>query len=281
MMRYRMLAVDLDHTLLRGLRGVSLANRDALARARAAGCQVVICTGRGRFSTLPVAEELDLLDGPHLLFNGAALFSSLRRPPDEVLLLEREAVEHCLQLAGSTTLGYSGFEDPRRGDAVHCAQPNEELLRWMEANQDRAAGVESVDEVLARPLVAFLFWGAEAQMRELRERLGDPPGVSPPRVATSKVLDSWVLELSAPGATKGAAISRLAGRLGITAHEIIAIGDAHPDICMIEYAGLGVAVGDGAPEVCAVADYVAPPCDEDAVAHVVERFILSDPGAEP
>jgi len=277
-MRYRLLAVDLDHTLLRGLKGVSPGNREALARARAAGCRVVICTGRGRFSTLPVAEELELLDGPHLLFNGAAVFSTLRRAPEEVLLLEREAVERCLALADSAELGYSGFEDPRQGDAVRCAQPNEELRRWVEANPDRAVWVEGLGEVLARPLVAFLFWGTEAQVRELRDRLGDPSGVAPPRVATSKVLDSWVLELSAPGATKGVALSRLAGRLGVPREQVVAIGDAHPDICMIEYAGLGVAVGDGAPEVLAAADYVAPSCDDDAVAHVIERFILPGDG---
>jgi HAD superfamily hydrolase (TIGR01484 family) len=274
-MRYRLFAVDLDHTLLRGLRGVSPANRDALDRARAAGCRVMFCTGRGRFSTLPVAEELGLLEGPHLLFNGAAVFPTLRRPPEEVLLLQRSAVEHCLRLADSCGLGYSGFEDPRRGDAVHCTQPNDELRRWVEANPDRAAWVDSVEDVLAQPLVAFLFWGAEAQVRELRERLGDPPGVSPPRVATSKVLDSWVLELSAPGATKGAALARLAEGLGVPRAEVVAIGDSHPDISMIEYAGLGVAVGDAAPEVLAAADYVAPRCDVDAVAHVVERFILA------
>ncbi len=273
-MPYRLLAVDLDHTLLRGLSGVSPANREALQRARAAGCRVVFCTGRGRFSTMPVAEELDLLDGPHILFNGAAVFETLRRPPDEVLLLSREAIEHCLRLAEPTDLGYSGFEDPRRGDTVHCTRPNDELRRWVEANQDRAVWVASTGEVLARPLVAFLFWGAEAQVRQLRDRLGDPPGVSPPRVATSKVLDSWVLELSAPGATKGAALARLAERLRVPRAEVVAIGDAHPDMCMIEYAGLGVAVGNAPPEVQAVADYVAPTCEDDAVAHVIGRFIL-------
>jgi len=275
-MRYRLLAVDLDHTLLRGLSGVSPANQEAIALAQAAGCRVVFCTGRGRFTALPVAEELGLVEGPHILFNGAALFSTLRRPPDEVLLLEREAVERCLELAGDCDLGLSGFEDPRYGDLVRLTRPNDALRRWAEANRDRAVWVGSVEEILSRPLVAFLFWGAEDDVRRLRERLGDPPDVSPPRVATSKVLDSWVLELSAPGGTKGAALARLAAQLGIEREAVIAIGDAHPDICMIEYAGLGVAVADAAEELLAVADYIGPRCEEDCVAHVVGRFILGE-----
>jgi Cof subfamily protein (haloacid dehalogenase superfamily) len=277
-MRYRLLAIDLDHTLVRGVAGVSPANREALARVQEAGCRVVFCTGRGRYTTLPVAEELGLAGGPHILFNGAAIFSTLREPPDEVLLLEREAVDHCLRLAGDCDLGLSGFEDPRQGDLVRLAHPNAELRRWAEANRDRTVWVDDLEAILGRPMVAFLFWGAEEDVRRLRERLGDPPGVAPPRVATSKVLDSWVLELSAPGGTKGAALARLAGRLGVRREEIVAIGDAHPDICMIEYAGLGVAVGDAVEELKAVADYIGPTCEEDCVADVVERFILSDRG---
>ena len=280
-MRYRLLAIDLDHTLVRGLGGVSPANREALALAQAAGCRVVFCTGRGRYTTLPVAEELGLADGPHILFNGAAIFSTLRRPPDEVLLLEREAVENCLRLVGDCDLGLSGFEDPRHGDLVRLARPNAALLRWAEANHDRAVWVDGVEDILARPLVAFLFWGAEDEVRRLQQRLGDPPGVAPPRVATSKVLDSWVLELSAPGGTKGAALARLARRLGVPREAVVAIGDSHPDICMIEYAGLGVAVGDAVEEVQAAADYIGPTCEDDCVAEVVRRFILTDRGAVP
>jgi len=273
-MRYRLLAIDLDHTLVRGLAGVSPANREALALAQAAGCRVVFCTGRGRYTTLPVAEELGLADGPHILFNGAAIFSTLRQPPGEVLLLEREAVEHCLQLAGDCDLGVSGFEDPRQGDLVRLARPNAALHRWAQANRDRAVWVDGLEDILERPMVAFLFWGAEEDVRQLQQRLGDPPGVAPPRVATSKVLDSWVLELSAPGGTKGAALARLAERLGVPREEIVAIGDSHPDICMIEYAGLGVAVGDGVEELQAVADYIGPTCEDDCVADVIRRFIL-------
>jgi Cof subfamily protein (haloacid dehalogenase superfamily) len=275
-MDYQLLAIDLDHTLVQGLAGVSPANREALALAQEAGCRVVFCTGRGRYTTLPVAEELGLAEGPHILFNGAATFSTLRQPPDEVLLLEREAVENCLALAGECELGLSGFEDPRRGDLVRLTRPNAVLHRWAEANRDRALWVDGVEDIVSRPMVAFLFWGAEEEVRRLQQQLGDPPGVAPPRVATSKVLDGWVLELSAPGGTKGAALARLAGRLGIRREAIVAIGDSHPDICMIEYAGLGVAVGDAVEELRAAADYVGPTCEDDCVAEVVRRFILAD-----
>jgi Cof subfamily protein (haloacid dehalogenase superfamily) len=275
-MRYRLLALDLDHTLVTGVQGVSPRNREALARARAAGCRVIFCTGRGRYSTLPVAAELGLLDGPHILFNGAAIFPSLKRPPEDVLLLEREAIEQCLSAVETGALGLSGFEDPRCGDRVFLTQPNAVLRRWAEHNPERARWADSLEGVLSRPLIAFLMWGEEAQVRRLRAELGEPSGVSSPRVAWSKVLDGYVVELSAPGGTKGAALARLAGRLGIDREAVVAVGDAHADICMLKYAGLGVAVGNAVDEAKAEADYVGPACADDCVAHVVDRFILSD-----
>jgi hydroxymethylpyrimidine pyrophosphatase-like HAD family hydrolase len=88
--------------------------------------------------------------------------------------------------------------------------------------------------------------------------------------------DSYLVEIAAAGATKGEALARLARELDVPREAIIAIGDSDPDISMIEFAGRGVAVDNAKDHVKAASDYIAPRCDQDAVAHVVEHLILPD-----
>lgn len=75
-------------------------------------------------------------------------------------------------------------------------------------------------------------------------------------------------------ATKGQALARLAGWLGIARSEVMAIGDQGNDTDMVAWAGLGVAMGNAVPQVKAVADYIAPPVDEDGAAVAIERFLV-------
>ena len=82
------------------------------------------------------------------------------------------------------------------------------------------------------------------------------------------------VEVTSPNASKGNALAFLADWYGIPRSETIAVGDSGNDVSMVEWAGLGVAVANATPEVYAVANWVAPPVTEDAVATVIERFIM-------
>jgi hydroxymethylpyrimidine pyrophosphatase-like HAD family hydrolase len=76
--------------------------------------------------------------------------------------------------------------------------------------------------------------------------------------------------------SKGRALAFVAGCLGVPREATIAVGDNDNDRTMIEWAGLGVAMGNAPAELQAVADYVAPPVDEDGAAEVLERFVLHE-----
>ena len=273
-MQYRILAVDLDNTLLGADGSLSERNLAALHRAEAAGCRVVICTARGRCSTLPVWQAMQPVSGPHIVFNGAATYACLASEPIDLLVMEPRVVLRRFAEAGCEGIGVSTFEDPRDGDSVHCAQPTPALRGWMEQIDGRGVLLSSVEAALDRSSVAVLCWGTQEQLESLAERLGEHDEFTSPRVAPALQHDSWLLELTAHGATKGGALSRLADRLGIDRSAVIAMGDAPADISMLRCAGLGVAVGNAKDEVKAVADYISASADEDGVAEVVERFIL-------
>jgi hydroxymethylpyrimidine pyrophosphatase-like HAD family hydrolase len=84
-----------------------------------------------------------------------------------------------------------------------------------------------------------------------------------------------------PGHSKWQALSRLIEREGLSAEQVISIGDEINDIEMIRHAGLGVAMGNAIPAVKAVADYTTHSNEEDGVAHVVERFLLKEMEDDP
>lgn len=273
-MEYRILAIDLDNTLLQARTEVSAANRQALDLAEQAGCRVVICTARGRYSTRPVLGSLGSISGPHIVFNGAATFPCFDGDPEEVLTLDRDVLRERLQAAGEHGMGVSGFEDPRHGDRVYVDRPNEGLRRWAADNPERVVMVDDVEDIIDRDLVVLLCWGTQEQARRLQRAIGRPKALAPTRVAPALQFDSYLLDVTAAGATKGEALARLAERLNVDRSAVIAVGDAPPDIGMIRYAGLGVAMGNASEEVRQAADHVAPPVEHDGVARVVERFIL-------
>jgi len=275
-MQYRLLVIDLDNTLFGADMQASARNREALQQAEAAGCRVAVCTARARYMTRPIVAGLGPISGPLIIFNGAARYPRFEADPDEVLAIDREALRACIQDAELTGMDLSGFEDPRRGDRVYVKRPAGGLREWAETNRKRVVVVEAIEDILEHDLVAFLCWGTEQQAWQARELLGRPEGFAPPRVAPAVQYDSYLLEMTAAGATKGEAVARLARDLGVPREAVIAIGDSDPDLGMIEFAGLGVAVANAKEHVRAAADYVAPPCNQDAVADVVERFILSE-----
>ena len=89
------------------------------------------------------------------------------------------------------------------------------------------------------------------------------------------------LEIMSPGNSKWRALSRLIEREGLTAEQVICIGDEVNDLEMIRHAGLGVAMGNAIPAVKAVANYITHSNEEDGVAHVVERFLLKEAEDDP
>ena len=87
--------------------------------------------------------------------------------------------------------------------------------------------------------------------------------------------DPFFLEILPKGIDKAKSLERLLNTLGLSKSQMIACGDGYNDLTMIQYAGLGVAMGNGVLPVRRAADYITLSNDEDGVAHVVEKFMLS------
>lgn len=271
-MAYRLLAVDLDDTLLDKNLRVSEGNRRALWLAREAGVVVTLATGRMFRATLPFARELGI-EAPLIVYQGALVKHAAS---GEVVAHRPVPLDLAVDVVGR--LAAKGF---------HVNVYLDDCL-YVEKTGPESALYESISRVSAVPvgkLVPFLrargqdptkvlAVGKEEELDRLAQEMRALYGESL-HITKSK---PFFLEFSHPLANKGRALADVAAYYGFAPQEVIAVGDAENDLEMIAWAGLGVAVANARPQVLASADYVTASHEEDGVARVVEKFILGREG---
>lgn len=273
--RYRLLALDIDGTLLTSAKGISPRTRRALALARAAGVQLVLVTGRRYPAALGVAEALGG-EIPLVLHNGA-------------LVVEAGEVVRCRPLARAAArraiaIGRRHGADP----VVHCgsraegrllvegvAPSNTLLAYYLEKSHPDVTVVADVWSALADDPIQVMFGGELSLMDALAPVLADRLGAAA-RVERTVYPARGVgmLDVVSPDVSKAKALAFLQARWGLDAAETLAIGDNWNDHEMLERAGLGLVMGNADPEMLRLGLPVLPSNDEDGVAVAVERYLL-------
>lgn len=280
MPRYRLLALDVDGTLVNSRDELTPATREALARARRSGIGVVVATGRRYSRTLHLVEPL-AIDVPLVTSSGALV----KDPADHRTLYRAEFEPNLLRAVLRITAD-SGFDALLCGDSylagfdfyyttLDVSTP--ELAEYIALNPD--CGRHWARMLDAPPADTFLVFtmGTREQMLVLEERLnGQLKGLLTTHVLRSPRYRGYLCEVSPAGVTKWSAIERLAAGWGIDDASICAVGDDVNDIAMIEAAGLGVAMGNAQEPVKVAADLVIPGHDEDGLVWLVERLLADE-----
>ena len=274
MIAVRLLALDLDGTILPEDRPISGRTRLAVGRARAAGVRVVLATGRMYRSALPHVEALGL-DGPVICYQGA--YVRERPGPDGApgailrhLTLPAGVARDAVRWARDHGL------DPHvnRDDQLVMAVGDETAPDYERHAGVGAQFVPDLATALDGPVTKVLAVGATGlPARLLATARADFAGH-----AEVTVSHPDYLEFMAPGVHKGAALHWLAERLGVPLTATMAIGDQFNDLEMLSMVGVGVAMAGAPSEVRAAADHVTGGIDEDGAAQAIERFVL-DGGA--
>lgn len=260
----RLVAIDLDGTLLRSDGTISGRTREAIGALRSAGVVVAVATARSPRSVRHIARDVGI-GGIAICSNGAIVYDLDR---DEILEHRTldVAVAHRLVrgLREQVPDVAFGWELELR----FGSEPAYELLRepgWPRPQGsyppcDALAWLEPVTKLLARAPGADL----EHLLRLARELAGAE--------ASATLAGSAFLELAAHGVGKEAALATLAVELGVDSEHVVAFGDHLTDVGMVSWAGVGVAVANAHPEVIAAADEVTGSNDDDGVAEVLERL---------
>lgn len=278
-MRYRLLALDIDGTLLRSDGTVSARVDDALGRLARSGVKVLLCTGR-RFRT--AREVLDGLQWAELVAcSSGALVKRLsdgatvRRcviSPD----LVRRAVRIVRRHGGRPLVIVDGGEE---GPDFWYDDRGEESEGWRAyVSRNAAAYGKLVDDLsqtpppepleLCVPGTADLL---EPAAEALRSELGDEVHVS---LVMNMKYPGCMLEINARHGTKYHALEYVAKACGVGMDEVASAGDDNNDLEMVRLSGLGAAMANATPALLAAADVVVPSNDEDGVAELIDRFLL-------
>ena len=256
----RLVAIDLDGTLLRTDGTVPASAREAVRAAEQAGLRVVLVTGRPPRAVRAVVEALGIRD-PVICLNGALIYD-----------FERDQVLHHVDLPPEVSRRVIEGLRARVPGVVFGCEVRARLHRERAWRTDFADPEEVVCEsaaALARgPVSKLLAYHPEvpyAELAALAEELAGGDAV----LADS---GSHLVQLSASGADKASALERLCGQLGVRREEVAAVGDMPNDLPMLAWAGLAVAVRNAHPQVLAAADEVTGGNDEDGVVQVLERL---------
>lgn len=272
-MRVKMLALDLDDTLLHEDLTISRENIEAIGRAEASGIKIVLASGRNLISLGKYADLLGLTRPGDFLIcsNGAELVAAdTRRIIDQRMLDPALCREIDAELAARGS-DWQIYVDGK----ILCTTRNEWALRdgYLTGQPVEPVGDQAARERLfARGLVKFVIPGEPSRIAELLREMA-PLFAGRAEVLTSK---PYFLEILPMGADKGSALARLAGMLGFDMAEVMAVGDAMNDYTMISRAGWGCAPANAIPAIRDIARVVSEKTnDENAVADLIDRVALA------
>ena len=265
MQKYKLIAVDLDDTLLDEQLNLTMRVREAIRLALAAGVRFTFATGRMFRSAKPYAEVLGL-DIPLITYQGALVKN---HRSGEVFLYRPLPLDCAREIVSYIhTLGYhmNAYLD----DNLYMEYDTPEGRRYSDIAQVQPELVGDLLRILARPPIKLLTIAEEGLLDQLSEILV-PRYAGRVHISKSK---PYFLEFSHPQATKGYALQALAEFYGIKKEEVIAIGDSYNDLEMLDYAGLGVMVANARESLRDKADYITSGTNGDGVVEVIEKFIL-------
>ncbi|MEU8360387.1 HAD family hydrolase [Nonomuraea sp. NPDC048882] len=259
----RIVATDLDGTLLSSTGSVSPRTRKALRAARAAGAEIVFVTARAPRGVREIAAQAEVT-GTAICSNGAVVYDLAT---DEITASSPLDPQAARKVAEALALAL-----PDVGLAVETGRNVLTEAAYTRRIEQDAAFYREVDSVFGadRPIVKLLAMSpsrtADEMYAAVSETVGDLAEV------TYSGLEG-LLEISAPGVTKAATLDRLCQERGVGASDVVAFGDMPNDLAVLLYAGAGYAMANAHELVLAAAEHRTLSNDEDGVAVVLEELL--------
>ncbi|TBL71072.1 Cof-type HAD-IIB family hydrolase [Paenibacillus thalictri] len=262
---YKMIAIDIDDTLLNDEKVVSPGTQAALAEAVQHGVTVTIATGRMYASAKQVAAQLNL-NVPLITYQGSLVKNSIDGKVLYERAIPRDAAVFLFQYAKERGLHLQAYYD----DVLYVKEANQKAIDYAELSKIPFEVYPNFDELAEKPNTKLLIIDDPDKLDEIAAELKQLIGHEM-HITKSK---PHFLEFVHKEGTKGHALTALAEHFGYEISEVIAIGDSDNDREMLEVAGLGVAMGNAKPALKELANYVTRSNNEDGIKHVVDKFVF-------
>jgi HAD superfamily hydrolase (TIGR01484 family) len=247
-MSWKMIALDLDGTLLDRNGNISDENTEWVRKAQYSGLNVVLVSGRHRMRIAPIVEKLDLRL-PVITTNGCEIWSAeghlLDRnilPWKDVEIVHLFAFQHNVNYRAYCAEGV--FDSDQRH---HLAQMDYSWLKVLLKSDNRSSLSDAYERLHATKRLELTAYGSPGEPQQI--------------------------DVQPKGTGKATALGKLCGMLGIRKEEVVAFGDDRNDIEMLRWAGLGIAMGNAPDDVKAAADSVAPHYLDSGVGRTIARIM--------
>lgn len=271
----RLIALDIDGTLLDSEGRIPDANRDAIARAIDAGVEVALATGRRYDFARPIFE---LLPGPlTLIVSNGAIVKTREGETLMRSLLPREVARSVLtRVPEHRESAAVVFDRVREGqvvfEAIDWEHPRH--ARFYAANRPFLSEVRPLEHCLTEDPIQVMFSGRCVEMRTLFDRLQLVADGFSVALTEYQHRDFSMVDVVTAGCSKGSALRAWSERRGLSRSEVMAMGDNLNDLQMLEYAGTPVLMGNALPELKARGWAVTVSNNEAGVAQAIDQYVL-------
>src|SRR5579862_1951432 len=278
-MPVRLIALDIDGTLLDEQSHLPATNRDAVAEAAASGIEIALVTGRRYDFAMPIARQFPC--PLTMIVNNGALVKSSSGETQYVNLLPRNIAGRVLDEAGAfRELASVCFNRPRQNQVMYERIDWEDPLRrgYFERNREYIAVMSPLRDCLTEDPIQVMFTGYASQMREVESFLTGLSFSSEYSLAVTVYdkRDFGLVDVIAPGCSKGATLAEWVRRRGWSREDVMAIGDNLNDMEMLQFAGLPVVMGNSVPELKSLGWRETLSNDQGGVAAAIELYAFGD-----
>ena len=267
-MKYKIIALDIDGTLVSSKHKILTETREALIKAQEAGLTVVLASGRPTPGMMPLAKQikLDEFGGFVLSYNGGRITNVKTGEVIHEVFLAPEEAHEIYEFAKENNVNIMAYD----GGKIMTEDHDEYIQLESDINAMPLVRVDDFRKAVVKETIKTLTTGSPETIAEVNkhyiQKFGD-------RFSISRSMP-FFLEVMPQGTNKAAALERVLATLGMRPADLVACGDGFNDIEMVKYAGLGVAMANGISEVKAVSDYVTRANDDNGIVHVLKKFIF-------
>lgn len=268
-MHYRLIALDVDGTLVDSEKKLTEKTRDTLIRAQKLGIKLAVTSGRAVAGLWHLIEALQIPEygGYAIAFNGAKIIGAADKRLLHGEMLPPQLLPSVFQFADELRLNAATYSD----ECYFVREPREKYLKLVGKIEGMAVRARDFQmEPVDFPVPKVLLAGNPERIAQLepvaRERFGKSVNVSRS--------EPFLLEILPPKVDKAFALEKLLSILGYRREELLACGDGFNDVTMLRYAGLGVAMQNAVQPAKEAADFITMSNDQDGVAYAVKKFCL-------
>jgi Cof subfamily protein (haloacid dehalogenase superfamily) len=278
-MAVRLIALDIDGTLLDSRWDLPEANRSAIAAATHRGIEVALVTGRRYDFALPIVHKIG--SPLTMIVNNGALIRTVEGHTYLRHLLPRRTAQRVLHITQPWRAGAAiVFDRPRENqvmiESFDWEDPNR--FAYYTRNREFLGEAKPLESCLTEDPIQVMFTGTVDRMREAEAALRAAPFVREFGLAITVYAskDFAMIDVIHPTCTKGSSLAEWAAVRGFAREEVMAIGDNHNDLEMLTFAGIPVVMGNCVPELRNFGWHMTASNDESGVATAIEQFALRE-----